>query len=93
LSEKIRLDVISFSNPIKALENFHMNIDLYSIVLTDFKMYNLNGVDFALETSKLRGNSISIIMIEGYSIYDFISQKKVASLIDRFIHKTFPLMN
>jgi two-component SAPR family response regulator len=70
-----------------------MNIDLYSIVLTDFKMYNLNGVDFALETSKLRGNSISIIMIEGYSIYDFISEKEVASLIDRFIHGTFPLKN
>ena len=32
-------------------------------------------------------------MIEGYSIYDFISEKEVASLIDRFIHKTFPLMN
>ena len=46
LSEKIRLDVISFSNLIKALENFQMNIDLYSIVLNDFKMYNLNGVDF-----------------------------------------------
>ena len=32
-------------------------------------------------------------MIEGYSIYDFISEKEVASLIDRFIHGTFPLKN
>ena len=41
----------------------------------------------------MRSNSISIIMIEGYSIYGFISEKEVASLIDRFIHGTFPLKN
>lgn len=87
------LNVIAFSNPLEALENFRANVDLYTIVLTDFRMVCMSGIEFAREIRKLRGNSIFIIMITGYSIQNFIDEKEVANLIDRVMMKPFSLKN
>lgn len=91
--KKKGLNVTAFSNPLKALENFKANIDLYSIILTDFKMENMNGMEFAREIRKLRGNNIFIIMITGYSLRELVDEKEVAILIDRVIMKPFSLRN
>jgi CheY-like chemotaxis protein len=68
------LNVTSFSDPLKALENFKANIGLYSIIPTDFKMDDMNGMEFAREIRKLRGKSIFIIMITGYSLRELYSR-------------------
>ena len=85
------LNVDVFSNATDALINFRANIDLYSIILTDFKMEGMNGIELAKEIRRLKGNSVLIIMITGYSIYENATREEVASIIDKLIMKPFSL--
>ena len=85
------LNVVTFCNSIEALENFKANINLYSLVLTDFKMEWMNGIEFSKEVRRLRGNAIIIIMITAYPIRDLVENKEVACLFDRVIMKPFSL--
>jgi DNA-binding response OmpR family regulator len=87
------LDVISYSNPIQALENFRMNIDRYSIVLTDYRMESMNGIELAREIRRLRGNKVAIIMITAFSLQDIDNGEEIPSLIDTVITKPFSLKN
>lgn len=87
------LDVISYSNPIQALENFRMNIDRYSIVLTDYRMESMNGIELAREIRRLRGNKVVIIMITAFSLQDIENGEEIPSLIDTVITKPFSLKN
>jgi DNA-binding NtrC family response regulator len=86
-----RLNVNLFSSAEEALRHFRANINLYSIILTDFRMEGMNGIDFAKEVRRLRGNSIAIIMITGYSIYEIVTKEEVAGLVDRIMMKPFSL--
>lgn len=72
------LDVICFSNPFAALKNFQMNFDMYAIVLTDFKMKNMNSIEFAREIRKLHGGKgIFIILMTAYSLEDILRKEKL----------------
>ena len=85
------LKVEAFSNASQALVNFRANIDLYSIILTDFKLKGMNGMELAKEIRRLKGNSVLIIMITGYSVYEVATEAEVATIIDRVIMKPFSL--
>jgi DNA-binding response OmpR family regulator len=87
------LDVISYLNPLQALENFKMNIDKYSLVLTDYKMEGMNGIEFAKEIRRLKGNNIVIIMITAFSLQDLESKEEISTLIDKVVTKPFSLKN
>ena len=86
-----RLNVNLFSSAEEALRHFRANINLYSIILTDFRMEGMNRIDFAKEVRRLRGNSVAIIMITGYSIYEIVTKEEVADLVDRIMMKPFSL--
>lgn len=75
------------------LKYFSSNIDSYSIVLTDFKMEGRDGWDFAKEVRWLSGNSVTMIMITGYFIYNFAMEEEIANLVTRVIMKSFSLKN
>jgi two-component system, cell cycle response regulator CpdR len=85
------LDVVSYLSPIQALENFKMNIDRYSLVLTDHKMEGMNGIEFAQEIRRLKGNDIVIIMITAFSLQDIENKEEIPTLIDKAITKPFSL--
>ncbi len=87
------LDVICFSDPFEALKNFQMNLDKYAIVLTDFKMKNMNGVEFAREIRKLRGKDIFIILMTAYSLEDILKEREIVNIINKIIVKPFSLRN
>ena len=87
------LDVVSYLNPLQALENFEMNIDKYSLVLTDYKMEGMNGVELAREIRRLKGNKIVIIMITAFSLEDIENKGEIPTLIDKVITKPFSLKN
>jgi len=38
---------VSFTNPLSALDHYSQNHDKYSVVLTDWKMPNLDGIQLA----------------------------------------------
>jgi DNA-binding NtrC family response regulator len=39
------ITVVTFTDPIKALEHFHVNEHAYLVVISDFKMPGLNGME------------------------------------------------
>ena len=41
-------NIISFDNPVKALEYFYENTNNCSVVITDYRMPQMSGVDFIL---------------------------------------------
>jgi len=85
------LNVNTFSNANEALKNFRANVNLYSIILTDFKMKGMNGIDLAKEVRRLKGNRVVIILITAFSIYEISEKEEVASIFDRVIMKPFSL--
>lgn len=70
-----------------------MNIDKYSLVLTDYKMEGMNGIEFAKEIRRLKGNNIVIIMITAFSLQDLESEEEISTLIDKVVTKPFSLKN
>lgn len=58
-----------------------MNIDKYSLVLTDYKMEGINGIELAKEIRRIKGNKIVIIMITAFTLED-IQNKEITTLID-----------
>lgn len=74
----------------KGLENFNKNINLYSVVLNDFKMEDMYGIEFARAVRRLKGDKIVIIMITAYSIQE-IGNREVTILINRVIMNPFLL--
>jgi DNA-binding NtrC family response regulator len=60
--------VACFLNPFDALENFKLDVNFYTLVLTDFRLKDMNGIKFAKEIRRIRGYSIIIILMTGYFI-------------------------
>lgn len=56
---------VSFTDPLLALEDFCRNVDKYSLIITDLRMPNLNGIEFA---NKIRNYSqhVQILLITAY---------------------------
>lgn len=79
------LNVDTFLNAKEALHYFSSNMDSFYIVLTDFKMEEINGLDFAKEVRRLGGNSVTIIILTGYSIYDIATEEEIANIVNRVI--------
>ena len=79
------LDVTSYLNPLQALENFKMNIDKYSLVVTDYKMEGMNGIEFAREIRRLKETNVVIIMITAFSLQDIENKEEISTLIDKVI--------
>jgi len=45
----------------------------------------MNGLDFAKEVRRLGGNSVTIIILTGYSIYDIATEEEIANIVNRVI--------
>ena len=88
-SKGLKVDV--FSNADRALLHFRASLILYSIIITDFRMEGMNGIEFAKEVRRLKGNSIVIIMITAFSIYEIVDKEEVVNVVDRVIMKPFSL--
>jgi len=63
--ERSGFDSVSFTDPLSALEHHSQNHDRYCVVITDWKMPNLDGIQFA---KKIREYDVTvkILLITGY---------------------------
>jgi len=63
--ERSGFDSVSFTDPLLALEHHSQNHDRYCVVITDWKMPNLDGIQFA---KKIREYyvTVKILLITGY---------------------------
>ena len=65
--ERSGFDSVSFTDPLSALDHFSQNHDKYSVVITDWKMPNLDGLQFAKRIREYNA-TVKILLITGYFV-------------------------
>jgi response regulator RpfG family c-di-GMP phosphodiesterase len=85
---------ISFSNPIDALNHIDKNISNCSLIITDYKMPEMNGIDFLKKIRQKHGLNIrlKLMLISAFMKTDFDLQDSINNLkIDKIIEKPIRL--
>jgi DNA-binding NtrC family response regulator len=81
------ITVLTFTDPILALKHFQVNEHAYVLVISDFKMSGLNGLEF-LKKIKDLNPSVRTILMTAFQIDDKVfleySKKKI---INAFLQK------
>jgi DNA-binding NtrC family response regulator len=81
------ITVVTFTDPIKALEHFHVNEHAYLVVISDFKMPGLNGMEFL---NKIRDSNpfVRTILMTAFEIDDKKFQEYTKmKIINGFLQK------
>ena len=79
---------MSFNDPVIALEHFTQNKERYALVISDFRMPNLTGLELLKKVKKFRSN-VRTILVSAYEVeYNAVFQRYMQeSIIDSFIEK------
>ena len=82
------ISVVSFNDPVIALEHFTQNKERYALVISDFRMPNLTGLELLKKVKKFRSN-VRTILVSAYEVeYNAVFQRYMQeSIIDSFIEK------
>ena len=82
-------NVISFNNPIYALEYFYQNIRNCSLVITDYKMPQMSGIDFIkkIREKEKTNRKIKTIIISAFIKDSLPYDKSYVKLVDRILEK------
>jgi DNA-binding NtrC family response regulator len=82
------VSVVSFNDPVIALEHFTQNKEKYALVISDFRMPNLTGLELLKKVKKFKSN-VRTILISAYEVeYNAVFQRYMQeSIIDSFIEK------
>jgi CheY-like chemotaxis protein len=75
--------VDTFTNPKEALQSFKSNSKDFSLVLSDFRMYELSGIELAKKVKEINPN-VKVILITAFEIMDKVS---LLLHVDDFIQK------
>lgn len=68
---RLGFDSIAFTNPLTALDHYKQNPRRYSLVIMDWHMPKLNGLELATKLRELDAN-VKIILISTYFMEDLI---------------------
>ena len=81
------ITVLTFTDPILALQHFQINEHAYVLVISDFKMSGLNGMEF-LKKIKDLNPSVRTILMTAFQIDDkvFLDYTK-KKIINAFLQK------
>ena len=82
------ISVVSFNDPVIALEHFTQNKERYALVISDFRMPNLTGLELLKKVKKIKSN-VRTILVSAYEVeYNAVFQRYMQeSIIDSFIEK------
>ena len=82
-------NVIAFNNPIYALEYFYQNISNCFLVITDYKMPQMSGIDFIkkIRTKENTDHQIKTIIISVFIKDSLPYDKSYIKLVDRILEK------
>ena len=101
-------DVISFTNPLKALEHYKTNFAQYGLVISDILMPGMSGFDLLKDIKKIDATISFFLMsandtsnyseIEGIKIDGFIQKpiriKEFLSILEKHLINQYPkIMN
>ena len=90
-------DVCSFSNPLVAYDHIKENPDKYSLLITDYRMPQMNGLRLATELLEINKNMNVIIMVNDHDDiecnYKFNIIKKPISIpkLIRFVNESISI--
>jgi len=83
-----RFNIISFDNPVKALEYFYENTNNCSLVITDYRMPQMSGLDFINKIREIDTNGkIKTIIISAYIKDNIPYDKSYIMKIDKILEK------
>lgn len=81
------ITLFTFTDPILALEHFQMNQDAYVLVISDFRMPGLNGMEL-LRKMKDTNKFVRTILMTGFDIDDDIFRTYTKKeIINGFVQK------
>jgi DNA-binding NtrC family response regulator len=82
------VSVVSFNDPVIALEHFTQNKERYALVISDFRMPNLTGLELLKKVKKFKSN-VRTILVSAYEVeYNAVFQRYMQDgIIDSFIEK------
>ena len=81
-------NTISFQNPIDALEYFYQNISNCSMVITDYKMPQMSGLDFVKKIREIdRNYKIKTMIISAYIKDNLPYDKSYITAVDKILEK------
>ena len=82
------VSVVSFNDPVIALEHFTQNKERYALVISDFRMPNLTGLELLKKVKKINSN-VRTILVSAYEVeYNAVFQRCMQEgIIDSFIEK------
>ncbi|HEX2407035.1 MAG TPA: response regulator [Nitrososphaeraceae archaeon] len=87
-------NTISFDNPLNALEYFYKNISNCSMVIADYRMPQMSGLDFIKKIrEKDTDCKIKTIIISAYTKTDIPYEMSYIMKIDRILEKPVYLDN
>jgi len=81
-------NIISFDNPVKALEYFYENTNNCSVVITDYRMPEMSGLEF-LKKIREKDNALKIktIIVSAYTKTDIPYEISYIMKIDKILEK------
>jgi response regulator RpfG family c-di-GMP phosphodiesterase len=81
-------NIISFDNPVKALEYFYKNTNNCSVVITDYRMPEMSGLDFLKKIrEKDIDQKIKTIIVSAYTKTDIPYEISYIMKIDKILEK------
>lgn len=61
--------VFAFTDPLLALEHLKTNADRYGVIISDVRMPNMSGIEFAREARSI-APSLTIVLMSAFSMAD-----------------------
>ena len=81
------ITIFTFTDPILALEHFQVNEYAYVLVLSDFKMPGLNGIEFLKKIKELN-SFVRTILMTAFQIEDKVFREYTKKkIINAFLQK------
>jgi two-component system, cell cycle response regulator CpdR len=84
LSQIDRAEVFSFSDPLLALEHFRANHQNYMVIISDYRMPTMTGMEL-LSKIKNVNSAVTTIMMSAFEIQDELFQE--CKCVDKFLQK------
>ena len=81
-------NTISFDNPVKAIKYFYQNLNNCSLVITDYKMPQMYGIDLIKKIKEIDTNcKIKTIIISAFIKDNLPYDKSYITMIDKILEK------
>ena len=86
------LTVITFNDSIEALKHFTANKKQYVLVLSDYRMPSLNGLDL-LRKVKALNPSVRTVLMSAFDVEgdDILRKYLIEDIINQYIQKPIPI--